>query len=98
MDDKSIDEIQSIFQSKKAKNFSKQANGNTSNLAIAFRDKCILGKKKQLAITNAITITNLGTLIKTVSSLMEDKIEPLSNLHLKKRVTKRRFIEKKRTI
>ena len=39
MGDKSIDEIQSIFQSKKAKNLSKRATGNTGDLTMAFRDK-----------------------------------------------------------
>lgn len=39
MDNKTIDQIQSILQLKKVKNLSKQAIGSTSNLAIAFRDK-----------------------------------------------------------
>ena len=37
--DKSIDEIQSIFQSKEAKNLSKRATGDARDLAMAFRDK-----------------------------------------------------------
>lgn len=36
---KTIDQIQSILQLKEAKNLSKQASGDTSNLAMAFRDK-----------------------------------------------------------
>lgn len=36
--DKTIDEIQSILQSKEAKNISKRATGGTSELAMAFRD------------------------------------------------------------
>ncbi len=42
--DKMIDEIQSILQSKEAKNLSKQATGDTGDLAMAFRDK---GPKKK---------------------------------------------------
>lgn len=37
--DKSIDEIQSILQSKEAKNLSKRATGDTGDLAMAFRDR-----------------------------------------------------------
>lgn len=37
--DKIIDQIQNIFQLKKTKNFSKQANRDTRDLVIAFRDK-----------------------------------------------------------
>ncbi len=37
--DKTIDQIQSILQSKEAKNLSKRATGDTSDLAMAFRDK-----------------------------------------------------------
>ena len=43
--DKTIDQIQSILQSKEAKNLSKQATGSTGNLAMAFRDKS--GSKKK---------------------------------------------------
>ena len=43
--DKTIDQIQSIFQSKEAKNLSKQATGGTGDLAMAFRDKS--GPKKK---------------------------------------------------
>lgn len=39
IDNKTIDQIQSIFQSKEVKNFSKQATRNIDNLAMAFRDK-----------------------------------------------------------
>lgn len=43
---KTIDQIQSILQSKKLRNISQQANGNgIANLAIAFRDKNITKKK-----------------------------------------------------
>ena len=44
--DKTIDEIQSILQSKEAKNLSKRATGNTGELAMAFRDKGAPGKRK----------------------------------------------------
>ncbi len=37
--DKIIDQIQSILQSKEAKNLNKRATGDTDNLAMAFRDK-----------------------------------------------------------
>ena len=37
--DKTIDQIQSILQSKEAKNLSKRATGGTGDLAMAFRDK-----------------------------------------------------------
>lgn len=37
--DKTIDQIQSILQSKEAKNLSKQATGDTGDLVMAFRDK-----------------------------------------------------------
>ena len=37
--DKTIDEIQSILQSKEAKNLSKRATGDTGDLAMTFRDK-----------------------------------------------------------
>ena len=39
MVNKTIDEIQSILQSKEAKNISKRATGGTGELAMAFRDK-----------------------------------------------------------
>ena len=44
--DKTINKIQSIIQSKKAKNLSKRATGNTGKLAIAFRGKGAPGKRK----------------------------------------------------
>ncbi len=44
--DKSIDEIQSILQSKEAKNRSKRATGDTGDLAMAFRDKGSSAKRK----------------------------------------------------
>lgn len=37
--DKTIDQNQTILQSKEAKNLSKHATGDTGDLAIAFRDK-----------------------------------------------------------
>ena len=37
--EKTIDKIQIILQSKKTKNLSKQATGNTRDLTMAFRDK-----------------------------------------------------------
>ena len=45
--DKTIDQIQSILQSKEAKNISKWATGVTSDLAIAFRDSNGPKKKAQ---------------------------------------------------
>ena len=42
---KTINQIESIFQSKKAKNLSKQATGGTENLAIAFKNKSRPKKK-----------------------------------------------------
>lgn len=44
--DKTIDEIQSILQSKEAKNISKRAIGGTGDLAMAFRENNNMFKRK----------------------------------------------------
>lgn len=46
--DKTIDKIQSILQSKKVKNLSKQTIRNTGKLAKAFKDKDTPNKRKAI--------------------------------------------------
>lgn len=48
---------------------------------------------------NAITVINLGTLVKTVFSLTKDEIEPLNNLCLKDKSHKEiTYVGKKKNI
>ena len=58
--DKTIDQIQSILQSKKAKNISKRVNGGTGNLAMIFRDSSNTPKRKANSYKKCYNCHNLG--------------------------------------
>lgn len=70
--DKTIDQIQNILQSKEAKNLSKRAIETTRDLTIRFYNYNRNGKRKANTGTNAITITNLTILAKTILILTKD--------------------------
>lgn len=67
---KMIDQIKSILQSKKAKNLSKQAIKDMSDLTIVFKDKRL--KKRQIVTTNITIVTSLDTLGETFFSRTKD--------------------------
>lgn len=69
---KTINQIQNILQSKEAKNLSKRAIEATKDLAMAFYNRDRNGKRKANTNTNAITVTNLTILAKTILILTKD--------------------------
>lgn len=64
MDNKIIDQIQTILQFKKVKNINKQATEAISNQIIIFRNKNV-SIKKQTAIISITTAINLVIIRKT---------------------------------
>lgn len=72
---KTIYQIQNTLKSKEAKNLSKRAIEAIRNLAIAFYNHNRNGKRKANTGTNAITVTNLTILVKTILIRTKDWIK-----------------------